>query len=148
VKDVHIVIGTLAIVLCALAGLLGAWCWWRYEASGWFWRLLRCAQLTILIEIVLGGILAATTGKKVPTLHLVYGALPLAVSFIGEQLRISAAQMILDARGLESAQEVGKLPEAEQRGIVLAIVRREIGVMALAALVIVVLLIRAAATAG
>jgi hypothetical protein len=56
--------------------------------------------------------------------------------------------MVLDAHGLAAAQEVGRLPEEEQRGLVRAIVRREIGVMTLTALVVVVLLARAAQTAG
>ena len=74
--------------------------------------------------------------------------LPLLVSLIAEQLRGAAAQMVLDARGFESAQEVGRLPEDEQRGIVAAILHRELGVMTLAAWVVVVLLLRAAQTAG
>ena len=58
------------------------------------------------------------------------------MSFVAEQLRIAAAETVLAARGHESARAVGRLPEAEQRSVVLAIVRRELGVMALAALVI------------
>jgi hypothetical protein len=142
-KDVHIVIGVLALALNLAAGLLGAWCWWRSRASPWFWRLLRSGQAVVVIEAALGGVLLLM-GRKASSLHLIYGLLPIAVSFIGEQLRISAAQMILDARGYESAQEVGKLRVSEQHDIVRAIVRREIGVMALAALVTVVLLARAA----
>jgi hypothetical protein len=42
---------------------------------------------------------------------------------------------------------VGSLPAEEQEGVVIAIVQREIGVMAIAALVVVVLLARAAGTA-
>ena len=42
----------------------------------------------------------------------------------------------------------GELPAEEQREVVRAIVRRELGVMTLAALIIVVLLARAASTAG
>jgi hypothetical protein len=86
-------------------------------------------------------------GKRAPGLHILYGVLPLLVSLIAEQLRASSAQMVLDAHGLESAQAVGELPEEEQQGIVAAIIRREIGVMALAALIVVVLLLRAAQTA-
>ena len=78
---------------------------------------------------------------------MIYGLLPLAVSFVGEQLRISSAQMVLDARGFESAEEVGKLPKDEQQAVVTAIMQRELGVMTLAALVIVVLVARAAGTA-
>jgi heme A synthase len=147
VKDVHIVVGVLAIALNTLAGLYGAWRWWRVRPSRWFWRLLRPAQAVIVLQAALGGILVAM-GKRPPGLHVVYGLLPLAVSFIAEQLRVVSAQMILDARGFESAQDVGRLPEAEQKLVALSIVQREIGVMVLAALVNVVLLARAAGTAG
>jgi hypothetical protein len=143
VNGVHIVLGSLSILLSVLAALWGGWCWRQSRPSRLFWGLLRGAQATIVVEAAIGGVLLAM-GRKVSGLHEIYGLLPLAVSFIGEQLRISAAQMILDARGYESAQAVGQLPVAEQREIVSAIVRREIGVMALAAAVIVVLLVRAA----
>lgn len=99
-----------------------------------------------MLEAALGGALVAA-GRRGDTLHLIYGVLPILVSFIAEQLRIASAQTILDSRGIESAAAVGELPASEQRAIVLAIVRREMGVMVLAALVIVVLLIRAAGTA-
>ena len=85
-------------------------------------------------------------GHKSPGLHVLYGVLPLFVSFLAEQLRVSTAQMVLDQRGFESAQEVGALPEEEQRGIVVTIMQREVGVMALAALVNMALLARAAMT--
>jgi hypothetical protein len=42
---------------------------------------------------------------------------------------------------------VGRLPEEQQRRVVIEIVRREIGVMALSALVVVFLALRAAGTA-
>jgi hypothetical protein len=143
-KPIHIAFGVVAITLNSLAFLYGAWCYRQARASRWFWRLLRAGQLSILLEAGLGGIDAIN--HKIPHLHLLYGLLPVLVSFMGESLRISSATMILDARGLESAQEVGELEEVEQRRIVVAIVQREIGVMTLAALVIVGLLIRAATT--
>ena len=65
-----------------------------------------------------------------------------------EQLRISAAQMVLDQRGFESPKAVGKLPDAEQRAVVASILQRELGIMVLGALVNVVLLARAAMTHG
>ena len=40
-KEVHIVVGVLAIALNGGAGLYGAFRWWRGERSVWFWRLLR-----------------------------------------------------------------------------------------------------------
>ncbi|MFL5829011.1 MAG: hypothetical protein ACJ76X_03765 [Solirubrobacteraceae bacterium] len=144
-KEVHIVVGVLAIGLNAVAGVYGAWCWWRAISPAWFWRLLRSAQVVIVLEAALGGVLVLV-GHKPPGLHVVYGLLPLAVSFLGEQLRAVSAQMVLDARGFSSASDVGQLPADEQRRVVVAILQREVGVMALAALVIVVLLARAAGT--
>ncbi len=146
-KIAHLVIGVLCIALMGGAGLWGAWCWHRARASRLFWRLLRAGQGFVVLEVALGGGLLAL-GQKEPSLHLVYGLLPLAVSFLAEQLRIASAQMVLDSRGLESAAAVGELSESEQQQVVVSIVQRELGVMVLAALVVVVLLVRAAGTAG
>jgi hypothetical protein len=77
---------------------------------------------------------------------VLYGVLPLLVAFIAEQLRLASAQMVLDARGYESAQQVGELSEADQRSVVVGVLRREVGVMTLSALVVVGLLARAAGT--
>ena len=136
---VHIVLGLATTTLFAAAGALGAWRWYRVEPSQAFWRLLRAAQAVLLL---------ALGRSPSDDLHYVYGLLPLAVSFVAEQLRIAAAETVLAARGHESARAVGRLPEAEQRSVVLAIVRREIGVTALAALVITGLVLRAAFGAG
>lgn len=146
-KQVHLIVGVLSIALMGTAGLYGAWCWWHVTPSKLFWRLLRAGQAVIVLEVALGGVLVLL-GHKPSSLHIVYGLLPLAVSFIAEQLRVAAAQMVLDARGYESGAAVGQLPEEEQQGVVVAILQREMGVMVLAALVILVLLARAAGTAG
>jgi len=147
VKDVHVVVGSLAIALNGAAGLYGAWRWWRARVSVWFWRLLRAGQVTVVVQAALGGVLVLL-GHKPSELHLIYGLLPLLVSLIAEQLRVSSAQMILDSSGYRSAADVGKLPEEQQRGVVIAILQREMGVMVIAELVVVVLLARAAMTAG
>jgi hypothetical protein len=143
VVAVHIVVGSLAIALNAAALAWGAVCWHRRMSSPMFWRLLRAGQASVVLEAILGGIWIAT-GRKVTELHVIYGLLPIFVAFMAEQLRISAAQMTLDKRGFLTPKDVGKLPEGEQREIVVAIVRREIGVMTLAALVTLVLIARAA----
>lgn len=145
-RDVHIVIGVLSLVLNAAAGLWGAWRYWRAQPSRLFWRLLRAGQLAVVLEAALGGALELK-GPKAPGIHLIYGLLPLLVSFVAEQLRIASAQMVLDSRGFESSAEVGKLPEDEQRSVVVSILLREMGVMTLSAIVVVVLLARAAGTA-
>jgi hypothetical protein len=108
-------------------------------------RLVLAAAPRLVLEAALGGILLLL-GHKSPGLHTLYGVLPLFVSFIAEQLRVSTAQMVLDKGGFESAQAVGELPQSEQQEIVITIMRREVGVMALAALVNTVLLARAAMT--
>ena len=146
-KIVHLVVGVLSIGLMGVATLWGAWCWHRVRASPLFWHLLRAGQACIVLEVALGGVLLLM-GKKESNLHLIYGLLPLAVSFVGEQLRIASAQAVLDSQGYESAAEVGKLPEEEQQLVVVRIMQRELGVMVLAALVMTVLLARAAGTAG
>ena len=145
-KDVHMVVGILTISVNGAVALVGAWEWWRARSDRWFWWLLRAGQLAVVIQVVLGGVLLAL-GHRAPNLHYLYGALPLLVSLIAEQLRAASAQMVLDARGIESARAVGKLPESQQRALVTTIVQREVGVMTLAALVVVVLLVRAAQTA-
>lgn len=145
---VHLVTGVLLLCLNLAAGAVGAWCWWRVHPSTLFWPLLRVAQGAIVVQILLGALLLALGRETGDDLHALYGALPLAVMFIAEQLRIGSADAILAARGFDSAQDVGDLPESEQRVVVLSIVRRETGVMAVSCLVVVLLALRAATTSG
>jgi hypothetical protein len=143
-----VVAGALAAAaLNALPALLGGLSWYRHDASRAFWVLLRIAQAGAVVFALAVGVLAAAGRSSSESLFYLYALLPLAVAFVAEQLRIASAQTILDQRGLESAQEVGSLPESEQHAVVAAIVRREQGVMALSALVVVFLLLRAAGTA-
>ena len=91
---------------------------------------------------------ALVLGNRPPSssLYYLYALLPIAVGFIAEQLRLVAADQVLSSRDLEDAQEVATLAPVEQQAIVRAILRREMGVMTLAALVVCVLLLRAAGT--
>jgi hypothetical protein len=144
-KAVHVAVGVLTIMLNGGAGAFGLWLWWRAQSNVWFWRILRAGQAMLVLEALLGGVLVID-GHKPPSLHYVYGLVPLAVSFVAEQLRIASAEMVLDSRGFDSAQDVGKLPADEQMKVVRAILQRELGVMTLAALVNIVLIARAAGT--
>jgi hypothetical protein len=137
----------VAAALNALPALLGGWSWYRWYPSRPFWVLLRVGQGAAVVFALAVGVLAAAGHTSSEHLFYLYALLPLAVAFVAEQLRIASAQTILDQRGLESAQEVGGLPEAEQQAVVAAIVRREQGIMALSAFVVVFLLLRAAGTA-
>ncbi|MEA2278546.1 MAG: hypothetical protein QOC78_3506 [Solirubrobacteraceae bacterium] len=140
----------VALVVAAVngaAGLLGAWRWWRVEPSRAFWVLCRAGQVAAAVQAAVAGVLAATGFHPDDGLYWLYALLPLAVSFVAEQLRVTAAQTVLDARGLEDAQAVGTLDDAAQRSVVLAIVRREMGTMAASCLVVAFLALRAAGTA-
>jgi hypothetical protein len=145
---VHVVVGVSLLVLNLAAGLWGAWCWYRVEPSPRFWILLRAGQAAIVLQVLLGALLLALGHQPGDDLHVLYGVLPLVVSFLAEQLRIGSADAILAARGYDTAAEVGELPEAEQRVVVLSIVRREMGVMTIACFVVVALALRAATTSG
>jgi hypothetical protein len=139
----HIALGVALIAVNALAGLYGAWAWWQDRPAPGFWPLLRAGQVLVLLEAIDGGILLLT-GKDLPQLHLIYGLLPLGVSFFAEQLRVTAAETVLANRGLEGRADVERLPETEQHELVRVIVRREIGVMAASAVVVALLGVRAA----
>ena len=158
-----VVAGALAVAaLNALAGVLGAVLWYRgaraspeseegapggYPGARSFWVLLRVGQGSALVLAIAVGVLAAAGRQSSDRLFYLYALLPLAIAFVAEQLRAASAQTILDQRGLESAEAVGSLPASEQAALVTEIVRREIGVMACSALVVVFLALRAAGTA-
>jgi hypothetical protein len=137
----------VAAAINAIPMAVGGWSWYRWRPSRPFWMLLRVGQGAAVVFALAVGVLAAAGHTSSERLFYLYALLPLAVAFVAEQLRIASAQTILDQRGLESAQEVGGLPESEQQAVVAAIVRREQGIMALSALVVVFLLLRAAETA-
>ena len=140
---IHIGLGVALIAVNAVAGLYGAWAWWQERPAPGFWPLLRIGQALVMIEVVDGAILLLT-GRDLPQLHLIYGLLPLGVSFFAEQLRITAAETVLANHGLEGRADVERLAPAEQQDLVRVIVRREIGVMAASAVVVALLGVRAA----
>jgi hypothetical protein len=143
-----VVAGGLAVAaLNAVPALLGGWRWYRCEPSAAFWLLLRVGQGSAVTFALAIGALAITGSYSSERLFYLYALLPLAVAFVAEQLRVISAQTILDRRELADAQAVGELGEAEQRAVVAEIVRRELGVMAISALVVVFLALRAAGTA-
>jgi hypothetical protein len=139
----HIALGVALIAVNATAGLYGAFAWWRDIPAPGFWPLLRAGQVLVLVEALDGAILLLM-GKDLPALHLIYGLVPLAVSFVAEQLRLTAAETVLQQRDLEGRADVEKLAPAEQQGLVRDILRREMGVMAASAVIVALLGVRAA----
>jgi hypothetical protein len=135
----HIVLGVGLVVVNLAAGLLGAYKWHRDEYSHAFWPLLRVGQALVVVEAIDGAVLLLM-GKDLPRLHLIYGLVPIGVAFIAEQLRLASAQAILDQRGVASARE---LDPDDAEDAALDILRREMGVMAVSALVVTALGLRA-----
>jgi hypothetical protein len=142
VTAIHIALGVALIAVNTGAGIYGGWAWWRQLTAPGFWPLLRTGQALVMIEAADGAVLLAI-GRDLPELHLIYGLLPLGVSFFAEQLRLTAAETVLAQRGLEGRADVERLPESEQHELVRVIVRREMGVMAASALVVALLGVRA-----
>jgi hypothetical protein len=141
------VVALLTAAVNLLAGVLGTWRWWTVEPSQAFWVLCRAGQALAVVQAVVAGLLAVLGFDPDDNLYWLYALLPVAVSFVAEQLRVTAAQAVLDDRGLQDAQAVGELDEDRQRSIVLSIVRREMGTMAAAAIVVAFLAARAWGTA-
>ncbi len=138
-----------ALVVAAanvVAGSYGAWRWYRVEDARRFWPALRLAQGLAMLFALYGGLLAAAGDAAAGGLFLLYALLPVPVNLVAEQLRLASAQTVLDARGLDSAAALGDRPADEQRSVVRQILRRELGVMAAAALVVAFLAVRAAGT--
>jgi hypothetical protein len=142
VSDVHTQLGALAIALNALAALVGAIAWLTWRNPRAFWLLLRAGQGLIMLEAVIGAALLLD-GRDLPRLHLVYGLTPIAVAFLAEQLKLLSTQTLLDKRGYEGGADIAKLPESEQHAFVAAVLRRELGVMAVSAFVVATLAARA-----
>jgi hypothetical protein len=140
-SDVHSILGAIVIAVNALAAATGLYAW-RAAPVRAFWPLLRAGQALVMLEAVVGAALLLD-GKDLPRLHLIYGLMPIAVSFVAEQLRLASAEIVLQQRGLEGAKEVATLPEPEQHALVESIIRRETGVMAASAAVVTLLCLRA-----
>jgi hypothetical protein len=142
VTTVHIALGVALIAVNLAAGLWGAFGWWRHRHAPGFWPLLRLGQGLVMVQAIDGAVLLLM-GRDLPELHLIYGLVPIGVSFLAEQLRLAATDTVLAQRDLEGRADVEALPEREQRALVNAILRREMGVMAASALVVTALALRA-----
>jgi hypothetical protein len=129
-----------------LVGLFGAARWYSFAPSREFWLGVRIGQgLALAYALLVAGIVLDNDHPS-SNLYYLYALLPIAIGFVAEQLRLVAADQVLSSRDLDDAQQVATLPPVDQQAIVTAILRREMGVMALAALVVCILALRAAGT--
>lgn len=144
--EVHAVVGIAVIAANALAGTWGGVAWLRHSPSIAFWYLLRVAQAVVVLQVAIGLALILTGQESPDELHFVYGIAPLVVSLVSEGMRVGAAQRELDE--LEGEGDLEALDRAEQARIARRVVRREMGVMTVGALLIVTLALRAAFGTG
>ncbi len=137
--EVHLISGIALLAANLVAGVGGGIAWLQHRPTLGFWSALRTAQAMVVLQVILGLVLVFL-GKVAVDLHYLYGGLPLLVSFLAELTRAGAAQQELGELDFRS------LPEERQNAVALAIVRREMGIMAVACLVIFFLALRAAGT--
>jgi heme A synthase len=142
VPIVHLIVGCAVIALNLAAFAVGGAAWLRDRSSVPFWLLLRGAQAAVFLQVMLGGLLVFTGHKPDDELHYLYGILPLVVSLIAEGARAGAAERELGDIDFEA------LSADSQQSLALAIVRREMGIMAVSCGVILFLALRAAGTSG
>jgi hypothetical protein len=143
VDTVHLTVGIAVIAANLLAGAWGGYAWLRERPAVGFWYVLRFAQVAVVVQVMLGAVLLLLgRAPAQPGLHYLYGVLPLLVSLLAEAIRAGAAERELEGLDFDA------LPRGRQRLIALAIVRRETGIMAASAWVIVFLALRAAGTSG
>jgi hypothetical protein len=141
VAEVHLVTGIALLATNLVAGVWGGVAWLQNRPTVGFWIALRVAQAAVVLQALIG-LGLAFTGHTASDLHYLYGALPLLVSFVAELARAGAAQQEL------GELEFRSLPETRQKQVALAIVRREMGIMAVACLVVFGLALRAAGTSA
>ena len=139
--EVHLVVGVCLIAANLVAGVWGGYSWLERRPTVGFWYALRIAQVTVMLQALLG-LALAFSGHHADELHYLYGGLPLVISLLAELIRAGSA-----------AQELGdvdfrSLPEQRQTQLAAAIIRRETGIMATACLVIFLLALRAAGTSA
>jgi cytochrome b len=141
----HAAVGIAVLATNLVAAVWGAIGWARRDAraSIVFWPLLRAAQATVVVQVVLGLLLVARGASAPDGLHIVYGISPLVVSLVSEGMRAAVAQ-----RELEDVEDVDALERAEQVALAKRVALGEMGVMTVGALLILTLALRAYQTGG
>ena len=138
--EVHVGLGIVVLATNLGAGLWGGYAWLRERPSEGFWYLLRVAQAAVVLQVLFGSIVLLTGRESPDGLHYLYGALPVLVSMLAEAARAGAGERELEGIDFDA------LPRERQRLVALAIFRRETGIMAVSALVVFGLALRAAGT--
>ena len=140
--DVHITVGFLLLSLNLLAGVWGIAAWLLRRPTVIFWYLLRAAQVTVVLQALLGALLLLDNHKAAEDIHYLYGVLPIGIALITEMMRVGAAQKVV------GETDYASLPEDEAQTLAMQIFIAETRVMALGCLIIAALALRAAMTSG
>jgi hypothetical protein len=142
VETVHLILGVAVLATNAVAGGWGGLAWLQRRPSVGFWYALRVAQAAVVCQVLAGAVLLLL-GREAPDgLHYVYGILPLLVTLLAEGARTGVADRELAGLDFDG------LPDGRRRAIAGEIVRRETGIMAVSALIVLFLALRAAAESG
>jgi hypothetical protein len=143
-KDVHAIAGIATLALNALAAVWGGVAWARRDPSVSFWPVLRVAQASVVVEVLLGVVLLVQGRKPPDSLHYVYAVAPLVIALVTEAMRADAARREVDS--LEGDPE--ELPHREKVLLARRVVVREIGIMTVGVILVVTLLLRAWQSGG
>jgi hypothetical protein len=143
-KDVHAIVGIATLFLNVAAAVWGGVAWIRADPSVSFWYVLRTAQLSVVVEVVLGAVLLAEGRKPPDDLHYVYALAPLVIAVVTEAMRASAA--VHELESVDGDPEA--LSRREQVLLARRVVVREIGIMTVGVILVVTLLLRAAQSGG
>jgi len=143
VPGVHETFGIITLAANVVAAAWGAIAWQQGIPSRVFWYLLRIAQVTVVVQVIIGLALVAEGHHAPDELHYVYAVSPLIVTVVTEGMRVGASQ-----RELEEVDDPDALPRRERILLARKIVLREIGIMTVGLLLVVTLLIRAAQSGG
>jgi hypothetical protein len=139
------VVGIAVLATNLVAAGWGAVGWARKDARAAivFWPLLRAAQATVVVEVLVGLLLVARGASTPDGLHIAYGIAPLVISLVSEGMRAAVAQ-----RELEDVDDVDALDRPAQVALAKRVALGEMGVMTVGALLILTLALRAFQTGG
>ena len=137
------IVGIAVLASNAVAGAWGVGSWLRGVPSATFWWLLRVAQVTVVVQVIIGVLLLARGASAPDGLHTAYGIALLVVAMVSEGTRLGAAQRIL-----EEVPDLDALDRSEQIALARRVSLAELGVMTIGVLLVVTLALRAYQTGG
>jgi hypothetical protein len=138
VPGVHETFAFVALGANVVAAAWGAIAWSRGNPSRAFWYFLRVAQVTVVVQVILGLVLLAGGHRPPDDLHYLYAVIPLIVAVVTEGMRLGASRA-----ELEQVDDPDALPRRERILLARRIVLREIGIMTVGVVLVVTMLIRA-----